>query len=74
MMTCHVCGVTKANSQLYRLGETERPICKSCKGLEQPHAEFEAMRVATVVLERLMPDERRRVLKYVSERFTEASV
>jgi hypothetical protein len=69
MKTCHVCGVTKANSQLFRLGETDLPICKSCKSMEQPEAEFEAMRVASIALENLSPTARQRAMAYLNMRY-----
>ena len=69
MKTCTRCHTEKADSQFYRLGVDEHPVCKSCTAMQTPEAEFEAMRSVCRTLDTLQDEARHRVLQYLHIRF-----
>lgn len=73
MLICGTCGLEKANSHMFRLGETVQKICKSCQSQTLPDAEFEAMRVASLAIEKLQPEAQRRAMQYLRHRFMEVA-
>lgn len=62
--TCEVCTRQVAKSQMH-----STTLCKSCYWDTTPGNEFVALQKCTTILGRLGPDEVRRVVTYLTQRF-----